>query len=82
MLKKKLLNIIIVKFKDSINKISKVSFSIYFAHPLIIIIIERILRGLSISLKYGIMTAFLIAISFAYVNLSYKNKPKIKIQKC
>lgn len=75
-------NIIIAKFKDSINKISKVSFSIYFAHPLIIIIIERILRGLSISLKYGIMTAVLIAISFAYANLSYKNKLKLNTQKC
>ena len=75
-------NRICIKFKDEINKISKVSFSIYFVHPLIIIIMERILRDLSISLKYGIMTVVLIAISFVYANLSYKNKLKSKIQKC
>ena len=75
-------NRICIKFKDQINKISKVSFSIYFVHPLIIIIMERILRDLSISLKYGIITVVLIAISFVYANLSYKNKLKSKIQKC
>jgi len=65
-------------FKDITNRVSKVSFSIYFIHPLIIIIIERVLRGLPIFLKYGVMTVVLIAISFIYANLSYKNKLKSK----
>lgn len=40
--------------KEIINKISKISFNIYLVNPLLII--ERILRGLPISLKYEIMT--------------------------
>lgn len=70
------------RFKEMINKISKVSFNIYLIHPLIIIIIERILRGLPLYLKYGIMTLVLIVISIGYANLSYKNKFKLNTQKC
>lgn len=61
--------------KEIINKISKISFNIYLVNPLLII--ERILRGLPISLKYEIMTWVLVVMYFWDANLSYKNKLKL-----
>lgn len=75
-------NNVCLMFKRNIKKLSKVSFSIYFVHPLLILIIERVLKGLSISFRYGIMTVLLIVISFVYANLSYKNKLALNFKKC